>query len=182
MSILSALTVTMAGPRIVKPQAAVITFKNLRFYITDQPSERRIETFVQELKSFDVTDLVRVDGTDYSTDLLQEAGIHVMDLPYDDGKTPSDAIVDGWFKVLRRHLAEESSGCVAVHCRAGLGRAPVLVAIALIELGMKYEDAVLLIRHKRPGAINAKQLHYLSKFRRHSRLASKTRCIGCFPM
>ena len=47
MSILSALTVTMAGPRIVKPQAAVITFKNLRFYITDQPSERRIETFVQ---------------------------------------------------------------------------------------------------------------------------------------
>jgi protein tyrosine phosphatase type 4A len=35
---------------------------------------------------------------------------------------------------------------VAVHCVAGLGRAPVLVAIALMELGMKYEDAVELIR------------------------------------
>ena len=29
---------------------------------------------------------------------------------------------------------------------AGLGRAPVLVALALMELGLKYEDAVDLIR------------------------------------
>ena len=36
----------------------------------------------------------------------------------------------------------------------GLGRAPVLVAVALIELGMKYEDAVEMIRMKRRGAIN----------------------------
>ena len=45
-------------------------------------------------------------------------------------------------------------------------RAPVLVATALIELGMKYEDAVDLIRKKRRGAINAKQLEFLSKYKR----------------
>lgn len=43
-------------------------------------------------------------------------------------------------------FGSDPSSCVAVHCVAGLGRAPVLVALALIELGMKYEDAVELIR------------------------------------
>lgn len=51
-----------------------------------------------------------------------------------------------WFDLLRARFTESPGACVAVHCVAGLGRAPVLVALALIELGMKYEDAVDFIR------------------------------------
>lgn len=50
------------------------------------------------------------------------------------------------FLLLSFRFVADPSSCVAVHCVAGLGRAPVLVALALIELGMKYEEAVELIR------------------------------------
>lgn len=54
-----------------------------------------------------------------------------------------------------------------------------MVAVALIELGYAYEDAVELIREKRRGAINAKQLDYLSKYKPQSRLGTdrKKSCI-----
>ena len=48
-----------------------------------------------------------------------------------------------------------------MHCVAGLGRAPVLVAIALIEAGMPAVDTVEFVRKKRRGALNTVQLGYL---------------------
>ncbi|KAG9331370.1 hypothetical protein JZ751_019328 [Albula glossodonta] len=82
-------------------------------------------------------------------------------------------IVDDWLNLLKTKFREEPGCCIAVHCVAGLGRAPVLVALALIECGMKYEDAVQFIRQKRRGAFNSKQLLYLEKYRPKMRLRFK---------
>uniref|UniRef100_A0A6I8NYV9 Protein tyrosine phosphatase 4A2 n=1 Tax=Ornithorhynchus anatinus TaxID=9258 RepID=A0A6I8NYV9_ORNAN len=92
------------------------------------------------------------------------------DWPFDDGAPPPNQIVDDWLSLLKNKFREEPGCCVAVHCVAGLGRAPVLVALALIECGMKYEDAVQFIRQKRRGAFNSKQLLYLEKYRPKMRL------------
>ncbi|KAF9578474.1 Protein tyrosine phosphatase type IVA 1, partial [Lunasporangiospora selenospora] len=55
---------------------------------------------------------------------------------------------------------------VAVHCVAGLGRAPILVAIAMIELGMANLDTVEFIRRRRRGCFNSNQIQYIDGYKR----------------
>lgn len=166
-----------------KPEPAEIEFKNFRFLITDRPTDASIDKYVEELKKHNAKDVVRVCEPTYKTDRLQQEGISVLDWQFDDGTVPPAEMIDDWFGLLRRRFKEEPDCCIAVHCVAGLGRAPVLVALALIELGMKYEDAVELIRRKRRGAINAKQLSYLEKYRPKSRLKTKNgKNPGCLLM
>jgi hypothetical protein len=62
------------------------------------------------------------------------------------------------FKLLRTLLDLCDPPQVAVHCVAGLGRAPCLVAIALVEQGMEALEAIQFVRQRRRGAINNKQL------------------------
>ncbi|XP_032507427.1 protein tyrosine phosphatase type IVA 1 isoform X1 [Phocoena sinus] len=129
--------------------------------------------FIQELKKYGVTTVVRVCEATYDTSLVEKEGIHVLDWPFDDGAPPSNQIVDDWLSLVKIKFREDPGCCIAVHCVAGLGRAPVLVALALIEGGMKYEDAVQFIRQKRRGAFNSKQLLYLEKYRPKMRLRFK---------
>ncbi|XP_064652971.1 protein tyrosine phosphatase type IVA 2-like [Lineus longissimus] len=163
----------MSTMKTRKPEPSEIEYKNMRFLITERPSDGNMEKFIEELDKRNAKDLVRVCEPTYSTDKLETHGIRVLDWAFDDGTSPPTKIVDDWFNLLKDRFKEEPGCCVAVHCVAGLGRAPVLVAIALIEMGMKYEDAVDLIRQKRRGAINAKQLSYLEKYRPKSRLKIK---------
>ncbi len=54
---------------------------------------------------------------------------------------------------------------IAVHCVAGLGRAPVLVAIALVErANMGALDAITFIRARRRGAINLTQMKFIEEY------------------
>lgn len=104
------------------------------------------DLLLQELKRHNVHTVVRVCEPSYKIDELKNEGIAVYDLEYDDGTFPPDDVVDQWFKLLKKAFHDLPEGCIAVHCVAGLGRAPVMVALALIELGLKYEEAVEIIR------------------------------------
>lgn len=157
----------------IRPEPAEIEYKNMKFLITDRPNDQTIHTFIQELKKHNVKEVVRVCEPTYKVEELKAEGINVIDLVFDDGTFPPNEVIDEWFELLKNRFRESPDACVAVHCVAGLGRAPVLVALALIELGLKYEDAVALIRDKRRGAINSKQLAYLEKYRPKSRLKLK---------
>ena len=87
-------------------------------------------------------------------------------MSYKDGTTPPKEVLKTWLDLcFNKFQKEKSKGSIAIHCVAGLGRAPLLVAIALIESGRDYTDAVQLIRKKRSGCINRAQLEYLRNYK-----------------
>ena len=105
---------------------------------------------------------------------MESAGIKVHEMEFQDGDPPSDDIINRWLDVVDetfgsaaapgKYEEQDASPAIAVHCVAGLGRAPVLVAIALIEAGKNAFDAIQFIREKRRGAINDKQIRFLEDY------------------
>ena len=88
---------------------------------------------------------------------------------FPDGERPPDEIISEFLALVDATFPGSGGGgstppTIAVHCVAGLGRAPVMIAIALIEKGMDAMSAVQYIRLKRRGAINALQLSYLESY------------------
>ena len=94
--------------------------------------------------------MVGQNGRLFNSSLLSQftyiLSLTTQDCPFDDGAAPPAEIIKRWLDVMDETFRDHPDGCVAVHCVAGLGRAPVLVAVALMEQGMKYTAAVELIR------------------------------------
>ncbi|KAF7730084.1 Protein tyrosine phosphatase type IVA 1 [Apophysomyces ossiformis] len=147
------------GPLINPP--TYIEYKDKRFLIVDAPSKNNLPLYIQAKP-------------------LTEKKIEVHDWVFGDGEAPPSHIVDVWLDLIESRFTRQdhtmhdgNTPCIATHCVAGLGRAPVLVAIALIEEGMPALDAVAYIRERRRGAINNKQLKFIEAYRPRS----KSRCI-----
>ncbi|KYR00470.1 putative protein tyrosine phosphatase [Tieghemostelium lacteum] len=156
----------MSGLRSSLPNpASVVETTTHRFLIFDAPNDDNLPLYINELKKYNVTYLVRACDPTYSTEPLQALGIQVFDMPFPDGGSPPDAVVNNWLRILGESYKKGVKETIGVHCVAGLGRAPVLVAIALIESGMNPLQAVEHIRERRRGSINIKQIQYLKNYK-----------------
>jgi len=144
---------------------SLVEYKGSKFVICDAPNDENIDSYINEFKKFNITHLVRACDPTYTTDKLGTAGITVHEMSFPDGGFPSDNVVNDFLNVCKITYKTNKDAAVGVHCVAGLGRAPVLVAIALIEMGLYYDEAISQIREKRKGAINAKQLKYLKTYK-----------------
>ncbi|XP_075881831.1 protein tyrosine phosphatase type IVA 2-like isoform X3 [Nelusetta ayraudi] len=142
-----------------------ITYDCMRFLLTHNPASTQMEGFIEDLKEHGAKTLVRVCAPTYDKAPLEQEGIQVLDWSFEDGSGPPEQVVEDWLHLLQAKFRDEAGSCVAVHCTSGLGRGPVLVALALIECGMECEDAVHFIRQKRHGAFNSKQLQYLESYK-----------------
>uniref|UniRef100_A0A667IZ91 Protein tyrosine phosphatase type IVA 3 n=1 Tax=Lynx canadensis TaxID=61383 RepID=A0A667IZ91_LYNCA len=143
------------------------------FLITHNPTNATLSTFIEDLKKYGATTVVRVCEVTYDKAPLEKDGITVVDWPFDDGAPPPGKVVEDWLSLLKAKFCDDPGSCVAVHCVAGLGRAPVLVALASHRERNEVRRRHQFIRQKRRGAINSKQLTYLEKYRPKQRLRFK---------
>lgn len=85
---------------------------------------------------------------------IRVRGIEWLHLPIADYSVPSDAFEEQWI-IDGRDIREmlRNGDDVLVHCKGGLGRAGMIAARLLVELGMDPEQAIHSVRHVRIGAI-----------------------------
>jgi protein-tyrosine phosphatase len=98
-----------------------------------------------ELRALKVTDL---------GDEVRRRGLDWKHLPIADFSVPGTRFEEQWHtqgKEIRALLRE--GGDVLVHCKGGLGRAGMIAARLLVELGMPSKEAIRAVRAARPGAI-----------------------------
>ncbi|KAJ3213562.1 Protein tyrosine phosphatase type IVA 1 [Dinochytrium kinnereticum] len=150
-----------------------IDYKSMRFVVFDCPTDLTAPMYLEELKLRNVTDIVRVCEPTYDKAVMEQSGVRVHDLPFPDGSIPSNTIITTFLHLCDERFAggiagayaapdtDEGAAAIGIHCVAGLGRAPVLVAMSLIEAGMTPLDAVEFVRKRRRGAFNSVQLSHL---------------------
>jgi protein-tyrosine phosphatase len=85
---------------------------------------------------------------------IQRRGIEWRHLPIADYSVPSDDFELQWLsqgREIRKMLRRGDD--VLVHCKGGLGRAGMIAARLLVELGVDPNDAIGSVRRARKGAI-----------------------------
>lgn len=157
----------------ISSKPTLLSTPRLRFLIMDAPRQSNLHLYIRECRRNRVTDIVRVCEPTYLGSELTSAGIQLHEMAYEDGHSPPEPILERWLSLVEERFLLGTGGdddgeqaTIAVHCVAGLGRAPVLVAIALMEFErMDAVEAVVRIRGQRRGAINEKQLRYLEGYK-----------------
>lgn len=86
------------------------------------------EDYVEYFHRVGITGVVRLNRKAYDRRRFTDHGLSHYDLYFPDGSCPPD-------KILRRFLeiVEETSGALAVHCKAGLGRTGALMGCYIMK-------------------------------------------------
>ena len=181
-------TTSSAASVMIGTKPSLIVVPPMHFMIMDAPRQGNLHLYIKEMRKNHVTDLVRVCEPTYRAGgELSSAGIDLHEMEYKDGSSPAKDLILAWLQLVEKTFygptasSPTTEACIALHCVAGLGRAPVMVAIALIEFAnMDPVEAVSFIRARRRGAINEKQLLYLEGYKKQYKRSggAETSC-GC---
>ncbi|ESO07006.1 hypothetical protein HELRODRAFT_77242, partial [Helobdella robusta] len=104
-----------------------------------------------------VSTVIRLNKKMYDARRFTEAGFRHYELFFIDGSCPNDNILHRFL-----NICDESTGVIAVHCKAGLGRTGTLIACYLMKnYRFTALEAIAWLRICRPGSVIGPQQAYL---------------------
>lgn len=120
---------------------------NLDLQVISEWGAKRVLTLVEafELQQLQVPEL---------GEAVLQMGMAWHHLPIVDYSTPNERFEAQWLMdglQIRQHLRLGDK--LLIHCKGGLGRAGMMAARLLVELGMEAEQAITQVRQARKGAI-----------------------------
>ncbi|XP_034935865.1 dual specificity protein phosphatase CDC14C-like [Chelonus insularis] len=117
------------------------------------------ESYFSFFRQNNVTTIVRLNKKVYEAARFINAGFDHKDLFFRDGSTPTEAIVGQFLKI-----AENTSGAIAVHCKAGLGRTGSLIGCYIMKhYHLSAHETIAWIRICRPGSVIGHQQRWLER-------------------
>ena len=115
------------------------------------------EDYISYFKLSGIANVVRLNKPLYEAKRFQDHGIRVHELYFLDGSCPSRQIIEKFLS-----LAEESTGPLAIHCKAGLGRTGTLIGLYCMKhFAFPARAFIGWNRICRPGAILGPQQQFL---------------------
>jgi protein-tyrosine phosphatase len=135
--------------------------RQFTFHIGSAPSDNMLEMYIKYFSRNKIVHIFRFcDNSSCDESILQSAGFKIIDLPFDDGGGPPINVRHYLDSFFNNSLKTDEN--VYFHCVAGLGRAPTCMGYVVCKyIGVDPLNFITLVRKKRAGAFNKKQLYWL---------------------
>lgn len=149
-----------------------------RYCVTQSPDPNNLQNYKDFFLSNGIKTLVKLcECNRYDIEYLEHNGIKVIDIPLQDGTTPSKDIIKKWIDIIKQEIKNKNNS-IAVHCMSGLGRAPLFVCVGLVMIDkIDPIDAITIVRKTIRSALNTNQINFLRSL--HYSNDTKKGCIIC---
>ena len=138
-----------------------ICFKDLKFLISASPSIYNIKEYINLLKLNKILHVIRVcEEKTYPKYIIEKNGFIFYEYKIKDGNSTTIEEEEIWINLFSI-LKEKGIKNYAIHCKSGLGRAPLFLALILLKEGIKPYEVINFIRNNRRGALNSNQVKYI---------------------
>jgi protein tyrosine phosphatase type 4A len=152
------------------------TDKNIKYIVFNSPSESG--ELLKLINKFNINIIFRLCEPLYDKN---DIDIKFIDQDLPDGSFPSIDIINNFIFEIDNLLLYNKHITIGIHCKAGLGRAPLITAILMMNYDKKISsfDVITNIRNKIKGSINSKQLNELKEYENNISSQNKCKCVIC---